>query len=100
MERNKIEFKYLMGLWKSLPGYPTKKDIIYELSVYLLKDGRPNGEFSHQTFNSAFGSDWEKTEHKGIVDEMVKDGDFEETSKSSATKRWYRIKNNPYYNRK
>ena len=34
------------------------------------------------------------------IDEMIKDGDFEETSKSSATKRWYRIKNNPYYNRK
>ena len=100
MERNKIEFKYLMGLWKTLPGYPTKKDITYELSVYLLKDGRPNGEFSHQTFNSAFGSDWEKTEHKEIVDEMIKDGDFEETSKSSVTNRWYRIKNNPYYNRK
>lgn len=100
MEKNNIEFKYLMNLWKILPGYPTKSDIVYELSVYLLKDGRPNGEFSFQTFNSAFGPDWEKTEHKELLEKMINEGDFEETQKSSAAKRWYKIKNNPYYNRK
>lgn len=97
MDKNKIEFKYLMSIWKSLPDYPTKSDVLYELNVYLLKDGRPNGDFSSQTFNSAFGSDWEKTKHKTIIEDMIGAGDFELTPKSSAGKKWYRIKNNPYY---
>jgi len=42
MDKNKIKFKYLMNLWRTLPDYPTKEDAIYELNVYLLKDGRPN----------------------------------------------------------
>ena len=97
MNKNKIEFKYLMGIWKSLPDYPTKSDIIYELNVYLLKDGRPDGEFSYQTFNSAFGSDWEKTKHKLVIEDMIDSGEFEQTDKLSAGKRWYKIKCNPYY---
>lgn len=97
MDKNKVEFKYLMGIWKSLPDYPTKSDVIYELSLYLLKDGRPNGEFSYQTFNSAFGGEWEKTKHKTVIEDMITEGIFEETLKSSAGKRWYKIKNNPYY---
>ena len=86
-----------MNLWRSLSDYPTKMDVIYELSVYLMKDGRPNGEFSHQTFNSAFGSEWESSKHSEIIGELIKTGEFEETSKSVAGKKWYKIKNNPYY---
>ena len=97
MDKNNIQFRYLMNLWKSLSDYPTKMDVIYELSVYLMKDGRPNGEFSHQTFNSAFGSEWESSKHSEIICELIKTGEFEETSKSVAGKKWYKIKNNPYY---
>jgi hypothetical protein len=97
MDKNNIQFRYLMNLWKSLSDYPTKMDVIYELSVYLMKDGRPNGEFSHQTFNSAFGSEWESSKHSEIIGELIKTGEFEETSKSVAGKKWYKIKNNPYY---
>ena len=97
MERNKTPFKYLMNLWKHLPGYPTGEDVIYELSVYLMKDGRPNGEFSHQTFNSAFGSEWETSKHREILDYLIKNGEFEETNKSTSAKKWYRIKQNPFY---
>ena len=96
MNKNKIKFKYILNLWKSLPSYPTKDDVIYEISVFLVKDGRPNGDFSSQTFKSIFGSSWEKT-HGDVIDLMVKDDDFEESQKSTETKKWYRIKNNIYY---
>jgi hypothetical protein len=76
MEKNKIKFKYLMGVWKNLPEYPTKEDIIYELSVYLLKDGRPNGDFTLQTFNSVFGQGWAKTKHGDVIKKLIEDGDF------------------------
>jgi hypothetical protein len=98
MEKNKIKLKYIMNLWKSLPGYPTKEDIIYELSVYLVKDGRPNGSFSIQTLNGPFGLNWEETKIKERVEEMIKDEDFVIDDKKISPKTWYKIKNNPYYN--
>jgi hypothetical protein len=98
MNKNKIKFKYILNLWKSLPNYPTKEDIVYEVSLYLAKDGRPNGDISHQTFNSIFGSSWEKMKHGEVIKTMIEEGDFKEIEKSTGTKKWYRIKNNPYYN--
>ncbi len=86
-----------MNLWRTMPGYPTKEDVIYELNVYLMKDGRPNGSFSLQTLKAPFGSDWEETRFKEIVDEMIESGEFEVDAKKSSSKVWYKIKNNPYY---
>jgi len=86
-----------MNLWRTMPGYPTKEDVIYELNVYLMKDGRPNGSFSVQTLKAPFGSNWEETKFKEIVDEMIESGEFEVDGKKSSSKVWYKIKNNPYY---
>ena len=97
METNKIKFKYLLGVWKNLPEYPTPEDIVYELNVYLIKDGRPDGDFSRQTFNSIYGNDWEISKHGSIIESMFQSGDFIETDKSSESKKWYKIKNNNYY---
>jgi hypothetical protein len=97
MNRNKAKLKYLLNIWKSLPQYPTKEDVVYEITAYLIKDGRPNGEFSPQTFKSIFGSGWDKGAHGLVINSMIKEGEIEETPKSSETKKWYRIKNNIYY---
>jgi hypothetical protein len=96
MNKNKVKLKYVLNLWKHLPQYPTKEDIIYELSVFLIKDGRPNGEFSPQTFKSVFGTNWEKS-HGDVIDEMISSKDFDESQKSTETKKWYKIRNNIYY---
>lgn len=97
MNRNKVKLKYLMNLWKSLPDYPTEEDIVYELSVYLAKDGRPNGEFTRQTFNSAFGADWSESHYGSVIEKMIKNGDFIETGSVKSGKTKYRIKNTPEY---
>jgi hypothetical protein len=81
-----------------MPDYPTKEDVVYELSVYLMKDGRPNGSFSIQTLKAPFGPNWEETKFKTLVDEMIESGEFELDDKKSSSKVWYKIKNNPYYN--
>lgn len=99
MNKNKVKFKYILNLWKSLPNYPTKDDVVYELTLYLIKDGRPNGDFSTQTFNSAFGSSWEKTKHGDTIRSMIEEGDFIESEKSTPSKKWYKIKDNPYYSK-
>lgn len=91
MNRNKIKLKYVLNLWKSLPGYPTKEDVLYEIKSFLVRDSRP-GEFSHQTLNAVFGSKWEKTEYGRIVNELIEDGSIEETKKISASKKWYTLK--------
>jgi hypothetical protein len=97
MEKGKLKMKYLLGIWKDLPEYPTKEDLIYELNSYLIKDGRPDGEFSDQTFNSFLPVDWEKTKHKEIVSELIETGIFEKTEKTLGNKNWYKIKDNPHY---
>lgn len=89
--------KYHMGVWKDLPEYPTPEDIIYELNLYLEKDGRPDGDFSDQTFNSFLPSGWNDGPHGGIINGMIEKGIFEKTDKSSGNKTWYRIKENPHF---
>ena len=86
-----------MGLWKTLPEYPNSDDVIYEISLYLMKDGRPNGDFSEQTFNSIFGKNWNNDKIGSIISSMISAGSIEEIDKKSGGKKWYRIKNNPYY---
>ena len=97
MDPRNVEFKYSMNLWKTLPGYPTSRDVIYEISSYLVKDGRPNGEFTEQTFNSIFGKDWESTEVGYVVKKMMSSGDLEKSERNTSGKDWYKIKENPYY---
>ena len=86
-----------MGLCKTLPEYPNPDDIIYEISLYLMKDGRPNGEFSEQTFNSIFGKNWAQEKTGDIISEMIEAGSIKEIDKKSGNKKWYTIKDNPYY---
>lgn len=97
MEKNKLKMKYLLGVWKDLPEYPTKEDIIYELNSYLIKDGRPDGDFSDQTFNSFLPKGWEKSQYGKLIQELIDTGVFEKSEKSLGSKNWYRIKNNPHY---
>jgi hypothetical protein len=54
--------------------------------------------FSSRGGNSIFGSSWEKMKHGEVIKTMIEEGDFKEIEKSTGTKKWYRIKNNPYYN--
>ena len=97
MDPRDIEFKYSMNLWKTLSGYPSAQDIIYEISSYLLKDGRPNGKFTEQTFNSIFGKDWESGDIGYMIGKMMKTGHFEKSDRSTLGKEWFKIKNNTYY---
>ena len=97
MERNKLKMKYLLGVWKDLPGYPKEEDLIYELNSYLVKDGRPDGEFTEQTFNSFLPSDWKKNDHGKIIESLIERGEIEKTEKTSGGKEWYKITNNPHY---
>jgi len=85
-----------MNLWKSLPSYPTKEDVIYELSVYLVKDGRSSGEFTLQTFNSVFGANWSKTKHGEVIETMINEGDFIEAGVYAGNKK-YKLKETPRY---
>lgn len=89
--------KYLLGIWKDLPEYPTQEDIIYELNAYLVKDGRPDGDFSDQTFNSFLSPGWSKTKHGEIIKNLIETQVFEKIEKSVGNKNWYKIKNNPHY---
>jgi hypothetical protein len=97
MEKNKIKMKYHMGIWKELPAYPTEEDVIFELNSYLVRDGRPQGEFSEQTFNSFFPSGWEKNKHGELVKELIETEIFEKSEKTLGNKNRYKIKENPHY---
>lgn len=97
MEKNKTKMKYLLGIWKELPEYPTEEDVIYELNLYLIKDGRPDGDFSDQTFNSFLPPNWEKQKFGELVKKLTETGVFEKSEKTLGNKNWYKIKDNPHY---
>jgi hypothetical protein len=97
MEKSKLKMKYLLGIWRDLPEYPTKEDVIYELNSYLIKDGRPDGEFSDQTFNSFLPENWESEKFGDAVKELMETEIFEKTEKTLGNKNWYKIKDNPHY---
>jgi hypothetical protein len=97
MEKSKLKMKYLLGIWRDLPEYPTKEDVIYELNSYLIKDGRPDGEFSDQTFNSFLPENWESEKFGDAVKELIETEIFEKTEKTLGNKNWYKIKDNPHY---
>jgi len=86
-----------LGIWRDLQEYPTKEDIIYELNFYLVKDGRPDGEFSDQTFNSFLPQGWEEQKHGDLVRELIESEVFEKIEKNTGNKNWYKIKDNPHY---
>ena len=89
MNKQRIKFKYLMGLWKSLPTYPSKEDLEYEISIYLLKEGRNSSEFSIQTLNSVYGSKWESLPQGELIKSLIEKGEIRETKKSTPSKKWY-----------
>jgi len=97
MEKNKIKMKYHMGIWKELPAYPTEEDIIFELNSYLIRDGRPHGEFSEQTFNSFLPSGWENSKHGELVKSLIEKGTFSKQKEKQSAKTVYKIKDNPHY---
>jgi hypothetical protein len=90
MEKTKIKLKYVLGVWKLLPHYPTPEDITFEIQNYLEKDGRPEGEFSPQTFKSIWGSKWLETKHPAVLEKMIQSGEFELTGTESKPR--YKLK--------
>jgi hypothetical protein len=88
MERNKTKIKYILGIWKNLEGYPTKEDVIYEIKNYLVKEGKPNSEFSHQNLKSVFGLSWEKSKSFEVFEQLLAEGEITETD---SNKKKYKI---------
>lgn len=93
MDKNKIKLKYLLGIWKTLPSYPTSEDIVYEIKSFLLKEGKSGGEISQQNLKSIFGSDYENKTHGNILSELIQSGEIEEKVKGQQNKVWYKLRN-------
>lgn len=88
MNNNKIKMKYLLGIWKSLPDYPTKEDVIYELNFHLNKKGITNGIFSENIFNYFLPPNWKETKFNEIIKELFQSNIIEKyNDPSSKTKK-------------
>ena len=46
---------------------------------------------------SIFGKNWAQEKTGDIITEMIEDGSINEIAKKSGNKKWYTIKDNPYY---
>lgn len=91
MNKQQTKFKYLMGVWKTLPDYPQQEDLKYEISIHLLKEGKINSEFSLQTLKSIFGTEWENTKHWEIFQKMLDSQQILEVNKKGSNKKWFKI---------
>jgi len=74
MNKKQLKLKYLMGLWKTLPNYPTAEDVCYELQLHLQKEGLSQGELSSAAFKSLWGSGWTDSPQFQRVPELVSQG--------------------------
>lgn len=83
-----------MNIWKSLPDYPTKEDIKYEISSYLYKDGKLDNGFSFSTLKTIYGKDWEETSHFNIIQDMIVSEEVEKLDKKAGGNDWYKIIDN------
>ena len=95
MNKDKLPIKYSLSIWKSLPKYPTREDVLYELSLYMEKN-LSGGEFSEQTFNGIWydhqntAPNWKGTKIEDRLNEMFKDGTFKKT-RTQGDKTWFKI---------
>jgi hypothetical protein len=74
MNKNQLKMKYLMGLWKTLPNYPTTEDVLYELQIHLQKVDQTQSELGASDFKSLWGSGWAKSPQFDRVSELVSQG--------------------------
>ena len=99
MNQENIPIKYTMNIWKSLPVYPTKMDVLFEIYSYLFKNSKT--EFSEQTLNSIWydstgSGNWRGTSTELHFNELIRDN-FKET-KNVNGKSWFSIdqEKNPF----
>jgi len=74
MNKNQLKMKYLMGLWKTLPNYPTAEDVFFELQTHLQKSGQSEGDLAASDFKSLWGSGWAGSPQFNRVSELVSQG--------------------------
>jgi len=92
LNKENIPIKYHLSMWKSLPGYPTGQDFLYEVLSYLEKNAKTQ-DFSEQTLNYAIGQDW-RTTHEKIFNDLVAAGTIETDMRGE--KKIYKVKDNPF----
>jgi len=90
MTQENVPVKYTMNIWKSLPVYPTKLDVLYEIYSNLFKNSKT--EFSEQTLNSIWfdekgSGNWKGTKYEHYFIELQKDSTIKEV-KNTNGKSW------------
>jgi hypothetical protein len=90
MTQENIAVKYTMGIHKSLPIYPTKMDVLFEIYSHLFKNSKT--EFSEQTLNSIWfdekgSGNWKGTKYEYHFIELQKDSIIKEV-KNTNGKSW------------
>jgi hypothetical protein len=83
MDINKIPVKYSLGLWKTLPAYPTRQDVIYEIHVWMTKNKRI--DFTEKNMDCIFDVNgnptWVGTKIEDHFRAMLKDGTIKESNR-------------------
>lgn len=95
MNKDKLPVKYHISIWKTLPDYPTRTDILFEIYTYISK--KTSDEFSEQTLNGIWYdqggvANWRDTIFETRINEMMADGTFEKTrTEDKSGKEWFKI---------
>jgi len=92
MNKDNTPIKYHLSMWKSLPGYPTENDFLFEVLSYLEKNSK-TGEFTEATLNSAIGPKWKDT-HEQVFKALLESGTI--STDTRGDKVIHKIKENPY----
>jgi hypothetical protein len=73
-EKENLPMKYILGVWKTLPEYPTHQDVIYEMLTYA---GKKNGLTKQDLDKLWPDTDECKKDKLSMVEDLVRDGAIE-----------------------
>lgn len=96
INEDKLPIKYVMGIEKDLPGYPTALDIIYaQISMCVRNPDRYKSTFTLHTLKTYRFPETEEEHLLKSLDEAIKEGMLEQTNLEEG-KEAYNILLNPF----
>jgi len=58
MNKNKLKVKWLLGIYKVLPNYPTQEDILFDLVEFLYQKDQINDSFTISIFKLIYNKQY------------------------------------------
>lgn len=64
MNKNKLKVKWLLGIYKVLPNYPSQEDILFDLVEFLYQKDQIKDSFTKSIFKLIYNKQYSSLQEK------------------------------------